>query len=88
MREEAGKLDNDQRLAGAVVPLFLFGVLTVFLVDAFQGDEIEFKDSMVHLGSTANVGQSIFREYVIPFEVVSMLLLAALVGAVALARRD
>jgi len=40
------------------------------------------------MGSTANVGQAIFRDYVIPFEVVSMLLLAALVGAVALARRD
>jgi len=88
MREESGKLDNNQRLASAVVSLFLFGVLTVFLVDAFQGDEIKFSDDLVKLGSTANVGQSIFREYVIPFEVVSMLLLAALVGAVALARKD
>lgn len=88
MREESGKLDNNQRLASAVVSLFLFGVLTVFLVDAFQGDEVKFKDSLVGLGSTANVGSSIFHDYVIPFEVVSMLLLAALVGAVALARRD
>ncbi|MFM8304329.1 MAG: NADH-quinone oxidoreductase subunit J, partial [Actinomycetota bacterium] len=88
MREESGKLDNSQRLASAVVALFLFGVLSVFLIDAFAGDEIEFTDSMVQLGRSANVGESIFREYVIPFEVVSMLLLAALVGAVALARRD
>jgi NADH-quinone oxidoreductase subunit J len=88
MREESGKLDNSQRLAAAVVSFFLFGVLTVFLVDGFQGDEIKFKDSLVEMGSTANIGSSIFRDYVIPFEVVSMLLLAALVGAVALARRD
>lgn len=88
MREDAGKLDNNQRFASGVVSLFLFGVLTVFLVDAFKGDEIKFDDSLVKLGSTANVGQSIFREYVIPFEIVSMLLLAALVGAVALARKD
>jgi NADH-quinone oxidoreductase subunit J len=88
MREEAGKLDNSQRLASGVVALFLFGVLAVFLVDAFGSDEIKFDDSLVELGSTANVGSSIFRDYVIPFEVVSMLLLAALVGAVALARRD
>ena len=88
MREESGKLDNSQRLAAAVVSLFLFGVLTVFLIDAFEGSEIEFSDKLVKMGSTAEVGQSIFREYVIPFEVVSMLLLAALVGAVALARRD
>lgn len=88
MREESGKLDNNQRLASAVVALFLFGVLTVFLVDAFEGDEIAFTDQLVEVGSTASVGNAIFREYVIPFEVVSMLLLAALVGAVALARRD
>src|SRR4029079_17628063 len=88
MREERGKLDNNQRLASAVVALFLFGVLVAFLVAAFRDDEIKFDNSLVKLGSTANVGQEIFRTYVIPFEVVSMLLLAALLGAVVLARRD
>jgi len=88
MREEAGKLDNNQRFAGAVVSLFLFGVLTVFLVDAFHETELKFNDGLVKLGSTKNVGLSIFRNFVIPFEVVSMLLLAALVGAVVLARKD
>jgi len=39
-------------------------------------------------GKTATVGDAIFRQYVVPFEVVSMLLLAALVGAVVIARRD
>jgi NADH:ubiquinone oxidoreductase subunit 6 (subunit J) len=29
-----------------------------------------------------------FRQYLVPFEVVSMLLLAALIGAVVIARRD
>jgi NADH-quinone oxidoreductase subunit J len=88
MREDRGKLDNNQRLASGVVALFLFGVLVVFLVDAFGNDKITFKDSLVRMGSTQHVGSAIFRTYVIPFEVVSMLLLAALVGAVVLARRD
>jgi NADH-quinone oxidoreductase subunit J len=88
MREESGKLDNNQRLAAGVVGLFLFGVLVVFLVDAFGNDEIKFDKGLVALGKTQSVGDSIFRTYVIPFEVVSMLLLAALVGAVVLARRD
>jgi NADH-quinone oxidoreductase subunit J len=88
MREESGKLDNTQRLAGAVVALFLFGILTTFLVDAFGDREIKFSDSLVTLGSTKSVGEDIFRNFVVPFEVVSMLLLAALVGAVVLARRD
>jgi NADH-quinone oxidoreductase subunit J len=88
MREESGKLDNDQVIAAGVVGLFTFGVLTVFLIDAFGGKKIKFTDSMVELGSTARMGSDVFRHYVIPFEVVSVLLLAALVGAVVLARRD
>jgi NADH-quinone oxidoreductase subunit J len=37
---------------------------------------------------TNEVTASIFRTYIIPFEVVGVLLLAALVGAVVLARKD
>ena len=38
--------------------------------------------------TTADVGVSLFRDYVLPFEAVSFLLLAALIGAVVLARKD
>jgi len=88
MRGEGRALDNDQRWAGAVVALFTFGVLTALLVDAFGNDKIRFDDSLVGQGRTATVGTSIFQNYLVPFEVVSMLLLAALIGAIVLARRD
>jgi NADH:ubiquinone oxidoreductase subunit 6 (subunit J) len=38
--------------------------------------------------TTSEVGASLFANFVLPFEVVSVLLLAALVGAVVIARRD
>jgi NADH:ubiquinone oxidoreductase subunit 6 (subunit J) len=38
--------------------------------------------------TTQQLGASIFKSFVMPFEVVSILLLAALVGAVALARKE
>jgi NADH-quinone oxidoreductase subunit J len=38
--------------------------------------------------NTKAVSDSIFRDYLIPFEAVSVLLLAALMGAIVLARRD
>jgi NADH-quinone oxidoreductase subunit J len=88
MRGDGSRLDNDQRWAAGVVALFVFGVLTAMLVDAFGGDDIKFGPQLVHQGRTATIGSDLFRSYVIPFEVVSMLLLAALVGAVVLARRD
>ena len=77
-------LDNDQRVLAALVALFLLGALGAVLLDGFSDDKI----GTVAIRRTAEVSDSIFGAYVIPFEVSSVLLLAALVGAVALARRD
>ena len=87
MRPE-GSMDNSQRLAAAIVSLFLFGVITALFVDAYGGKEIKLTDDLVLIGRSSNIASSIFRDYLVPFEVVSMLLLAALVGAVVIARRD
>jgi NADH-quinone oxidoreductase subunit J len=77
-------LDNDQKWLAALTGLFLLGVMVYVLADAFG-------DNKVHITSvqrTADVANSMFGPYLIPFEVVSVLLLAALVGAIAIARRD
>ena len=87
MRSE-GSMDNSQRLAAAIVSLFLFGVMTALFVDAYHGKEIELSDDLVLIGSSSHIASDMFRNYLVPFEVVSMLLLAALVGAVVIARRD
>ena len=77
-------LDNDQRFIGAVVALALLGILGGVLWDGFGDDKLH----LHAVGRTSDVGLSIFQTYVIPFEVISVLLLAALVGAVVIARRD
>ena len=40
------------------------------------------------LGNTETVGMLLYSDYLVPFEVVSMLLLVAMVGAILLARKD
>jgi NADH-quinone oxidoreductase subunit J len=40
------------------------------------------------MGNTEVVGLLLYSDYLVPFEVASVLLLAALVGAIVLARRD
>ncbi len=81
-----GSFDNDQRPLAALCALAVFVVSSVIMVDAFEGQEIDFTREA---GTTAaQVGESIFSAFVLPFEVVSVLLLAALVGAVVIARRD
>ena len=38
--------------------------------------------------STSAIGKSLLTTYVLPFEVVSVVLIAALIGAIVIARRD
>jgi NADH-quinone oxidoreductase subunit J len=79
-------LDNSlrARIGALVVGGGFFAMLTVSLVRAFGGERIVNRAGT----PTAALGTSIFRNFVLPFEAVSVLLLAALVGAIVLARRD
>ena len=81
---KTSNLDNDQKLVGALVALMLFGVLAWAQIDAFERAVVEPE----RVGTSAMVGDSIFTQYLVPFEVISVLLLAALVGAVVIARKD
>jgi len=63
----------------------------VAVVSALK-DNRQFKDVItsdpVQLGDTGSVGAGLFSTYLLPFEVTSVLILMALVGAVVLARRE
>ena len=88
-------LDNGQRRIGVAIGVLLLGMLTYALVQTFGNDKLTFEayrgasDAAVGSnGRTQAIADSIFGDYLIPFEVVSVLLLAALIGAIVLARRD
>jgi NADH-quinone oxidoreductase subunit J len=81
---KSNELDNEQRWLGVLVGLGLFALLAAILYDGFEDTKVE----PSRLTTSGDVGLSIFQTYVIPFEVISVLLLAALVGAVVIARRD
>jgi NADH-quinone oxidoreductase subunit J len=69
---------------GIGVAVAIAGVLGYALVDAFGSDKLPPGSHQL----TADVSDSIFSTYLVPFEVVSVLLLAALVGAIVLARKE
>ena len=77
-------LDNQQRGVAALVGVGIVVGLAFLIQQAF-GDAAPVA---LRPARTATVGVSIFRDYVLPFEVISVLLLAALVGAIVLARKD
>ncbi|MDH3729620.1 MAG: NADH-quinone oxidoreductase subunit J [Acidimicrobiia bacterium] len=76
-------LDHERRWPAALIALAVFGLMAWSLL-------IFFEDRVIDEGvvRSADLGTSIFERYVIPFEVVSFLLLAALIGGIVLARRD
>lgn len=76
-------LDNQQRGFSAVVSLGILAGLSVLVWDTFRGDQIDLTTS-----TTRRVGESLFTSFLLPFEVVSFLLLAALIGAIVLARKE
>lgn len=77
-------LDSQMRGVAFLVASGFFVMTSTILWRAFEGQNIRFESVF----DTAALGQSLFTNFVLPFEVVSVLLLAALVGAVVLARKE
>ncbi|MFD7449921.1 NADH-quinone oxidoreductase subunit J [Kitasatospora sp. NPDC059827] len=75
--------DSENRWVALVVALAAAGTLVTLVVDAFRTSWI---DLGAGGGSAAVTGASLFRNWVLPFEALSVLLLAALVGAIVLSR--
>lgn len=79
-------LDSANKPAAALVGVASAGSLVALLVSAFRGAYIDLHHS--EKAGAYVTGNALFRSYVLPFEVVSVLLLAALVGAIVLSRPD
>ncbi|MBZ4016480.1 NADH-quinone oxidoreductase subunit J family protein [Streptomyces purpurogeneiscleroticus] len=78
--------DSGNRWAALLVAVASAAVLVWVVVDAFRASWIDL-DGAVQ-GSTEVSGRSLFQHWVLPFEALSVLLLAALVGAIVLSRKD
>ncbi|MGH9022347.1 MAG: NADH-quinone oxidoreductase subunit J family protein, partial [Acidimicrobiia bacterium] len=78
-------LDNDQRAGALIVSAGLLALLVSLLVRTFGSRPVGLEEQVAKAGDVAD---SIFLTYVIPFEVVSVLLLAALIGSIVIARKD
>ena len=75
---------QEKRTMAAIVGVLLFGVMALALVDTWGDDRIVIDEPQ----RTAEVSDAIFSQYIVPFEAVSVLLLAALIGAIVVARKD
>ncbi|WP_026924826.1 NADH-quinone oxidoreductase subunit J family protein [Glycomyces arizonensis] len=74
------------RLPGALVAGGIGLALAAVLVGAFGWTRVGLTGR--EAGDAAAMGEAVFADWVLPFEVLSLLLLAALVGAIAVSTRD
>ncbi len=80
--------DSGNRWVASAVSVVSAAALVTVVVDAFRTTWIDLdRRTGPGEGSTEVTGQALFRHWVLPFEALSVLLLAALVGAIVLSRR-
>jgi NADH-quinone oxidoreductase subunit J len=75
-------------LLGVPLVALLLGVLGYFIQLAVPPGETMVKFGSNTPGSAEDVGRALFTTYLLPFEVTSVLVLIAIVGAVVLARKE
>ena len=83
-------MTNDHWWVGVLTAVLLVGIMGYALINYFGDDAlpVDRRVATVDGSNTSTVGDAIFSQYLIPFEVISVLLLAALVGAIVIARKD
>ena len=85
-KEDESKKHNINKLVGIVAG----GILFVGMLGAYKGLKtgVATKDVDVSVGLTKNLGKLLFNEYFLPFELASILILAGIVGAVLIGKKD
>ncbi len=69
-------------VAGGMLILVLIGILRTYDLHILQDP------SATQIGLIRNLGQILYREYMLPFEITSILFLTAMVGAVLLGKKE
>ena len=86
--------EKEGRLSGSKLALQLLSILVVGFVFIIIANLVKVDNSLVKIreaingfGTVKSVGALLFTDFLLPFEIASLLLLAAIVGAVILAKR-
>ena len=84
--EEQTNWSRPARYLGLPVSVALLLEMGWLLYRSWPGDTLVQSDRVV--GRTGVVGQLLFKDYVLPFELTSILILVAILGAVVLAKKE
>ncbi len=82
--ESTEKLNHKNKIPALLTGTLIAAVSIYAAADFFRGEQLPENTRT----TTSEVANSIFSQFIIPFEAVSVLLLAALIGAIVVARRE
>lgn len=87
LNQETEPHKNNLLKIGAVI---CAGMLLIVMVGALKGTEVlvPSDSSAAGIGDVKSLGKVLFTDFLLPFEIASVLLLAAMVGSVMLAKSD
>ena len=80
------KLTNQSINYKVAIPVV--GGLAIFLISLLSGGEWVQQETEVYQSMVAPIGNALLKEFLLPFEIISIVLLGALVGAVVMVRRE
>lgn len=76
------------RAAGRVPGLIVVGVFLALLIQTIRETPWVKVKEVVHQPTTARIGDLFLENYLLPFELASLVLLAAMIGAVVISRKE
>ena len=87
LNREEQSLKNLLSTVGAIVTGLMLMVVLIGVVRSYEINIIH-DPSLTQIGLIRNLGQVLYKEYLLPFEVSSVLFLTAMVGAVLLGKKE
>jgi NADH-quinone oxidoreductase subunit J len=84
------RIEEEKRsLMSKFTSVIASGVLALVLIGAMRrADELHSQESNMNVGLVENLGKALYQDFLLPFELASVLFLAAMVGAVYLSKKD
>lgn len=86
-KEDEGRKETLMKFAG----IFAGGLLLIGMLGAYRGlsmSDVAAVGTGYDAGLTKNLGRLLFNEYVLPFELASVLILSGIVGATLIGKKD
>lgn len=88
LKKESNELSQNSMLISAAIAGGLLGLILIVAIKKAETIRVNYNDFNAKTGMIETLGKVLYNNYMLPFELVSVLFLVAMSGAVLLAKRE